>query len=205
MLLNQPLRKSGAIFVLGSRDERVAAYAARLFLEGYADWLIISGGVAHSSDLLRAAWGNKTEAQHFGDIAINLGVPSEKIILEEHATNTGENITLTHALLRERQLSAESFILVQKPYMERRTFATFSKLWPEQNVSFVVTSPPLSYDLYFDEQNPKEDILNIMVGDLQRIKEYPKRGFQIEQDIPENVWRAYEFLVAAGYIKHLIR
>ncbi len=43
-----------------------------------------------------------------------------------------------------------------------------------------------------------------MVGDLQRIKEYPKLGFQIVQEIPDEVWNAYEKLVAAGYNKHLI-
>src|SRR3989338_5454204 len=44
-----------------------------------------------------------------------------------------------------------------------------------------------------------------MVGDMQRIKEYPAKGFQIEQGIPNEVWQAYEFLVAQGYNKRLIK
>jgi hypothetical protein len=43
-----------------------------------------------------------------------------------------------------------------------------------------------------------------MVGDLQRVKIYPEKGFQIAQEIPEDVWRAFEELVAAGYTRHLI-
>ena len=43
-----------------------------------------------------------------------------------------------------------------------------------------------------------------IVIDLQRIKEYPAKGFQIEQDILANVWDAFEFLVSAGYTKSLI-
>jgi len=43
-----------------------------------------------------------------------------------------------------------------------------------------------------------------MVGDLQRIREYPRMGFQIEQEIPAEVRAAYEALVAAGYDRHLI-
>jgi len=39
---------------------------------------------------------------------------------------------------------------------------------------------------------------------MQRIKEYPKKGFQIEQEIPDDVWVAYEFLVEAGYTNRLI-
>lgn len=44
-----------------------------------------------------------------------------------------------------------------------------------------------------------------MVGDLQRIKEYPKQGFQIEQEIPDEVWRAYEELVKLGYTQFLMK
>jgi len=40
--------------------------------------------------------------------------------------------------------------------------------------------------------------------DLQRIRLYPQKGFQIAQHIPDDVWHAYESLVAAGYGKHLI-
>jgi len=43
-----------------------------------------------------------------------------------------------------------------------------------------------------------------MVGDLQRIAIYPKQGFQIAQEIPVDVWDAFEQLVALGYTKHLI-
>lgn len=43
-------------------------------------------------------------------------------------------------------LKLNSFILVQKPYMDRRTFATFRKQWPEAEC--IVTSPQLSYEDY---------------------------------------------------------
>jgi hypothetical protein len=50
-----------------------------------------------------------------------------------------------------------------------------------------------------------EKVINIMVGDLQRIKIYPEKGFQIYQEIPAEVWKAYERLVALGFDKHLIK
>jgi hypothetical protein len=43
-----------------------------------------------------------------------------------------------------------------------------------------------------------------MVGDLQRIRVYPARGYQIAQDIPDEVWAAFEQLVRGGYDKFLI-
>jgi uncharacterized SAM-binding protein YcdF (DUF218 family) len=205
MLMNQPLKKCDAIFALGSRDERVASYAADLYLQGYGDWLIFSGGVAHANDLLRTTWKSKTEAEHFKDIAVKAGVPENRIIAENKATNTGENILFTYDLLKQMNINLDSIILVQKPYMERRTYATFKKQWPNPSTLFSVTSQPTSYDDYFDTQNPKEDILHIMVGDFQRIKEYPAKGFQIRQEIPNETESAYDFLVQAGYTKHMIQ
>jgi uncharacterized SAM-binding protein YcdF (DUF218 family) len=202
MLMGQPLKKSDAIFVLCSIDERVAEYGAQLFLDGYGDWLIFSGGVAHIGDLMQTNY-DTSEAEHFAAIATRVGVPKENIIVENKATNTGENITFMHELLKQRGIQIASFVLVQKPYMERRTYATFMKQWPDQNTEIAVSSPPISYDQYFNKVNSKDRVINIMVGDLKRMRDYPGLGFQIEQDIPSTVWDAYNALVALGYTKSL--
>ena len=68
----------------------------------------------------------------------------------------------------------------------------------------MVTSPQISYDKYPNAEIPKDMLINIMVGDLQRIKDYPK-STNIEQTIPAQVWSAYEQLVALGYTEHLMR
>jgi hypothetical protein len=47
-------------------------------------------------------------------------------------------------------------------------------------------------------------VIDMMVGDLQRIRIYPGMGFQIEQEIPEEVWSAYEKLVDWGFTGHLL-
>ena len=89
--------------------------------------------------------------------------------------------------------------------MERRTYSTFKKQWPDTNMRIAVTSPIMSYEEYMDGSAINKDfVISVMVGDLQRIREYPKRGFQIEQDIPNEVWQAHEDLVATGFDKHLM-
>ena len=136
-----------------------------------------------------------------------MGVPRASILTENRSTNTGENITFTRRLLAERGLDPQSFIVVQKPYMERRSFATFRKLWPEKRL--VVTSPRVTLDEYLDRYSNEAlstaDVVSIMVGDLQRVKLYGENGFQIPQDIPADVWEAFEALVAAGYDSRLVR
>lgn len=194
--------EADAILVLCSHDERVAERGAQLFLEGWAPLIIFSGG---RGAITRALW-DEPEAERFARIAISLNVPRESILVEVHSTNTGENVEFTRRLLAERGLDPQKFIIVQKPYMERRAFATFRKLWPEKEV--IVTSPQVSFREYLADYSNRSlsagDVVSIMVGDLQRIKLYPARGFQIAQEIPDEVWRAYERLVHAGYDKYLI-
>ena len=201
-LMKHQIGKADAILVLCSHDERVAERAAQLFQEGWAPLVIFSGG--HGS-ITRSLW-DEPEAERFARIAVSLGVPSETILIETHSTNTGENIEFTKRLLAERGLELQKFILVQKPYMERRAFATFRKLWPEKEL--IVTSPQVSFGEYVAHYANRAlsaaDIVGIMVGDLHRIKVYPARGYQIAQEIPDEVWKAFEELVRAGYDKYLI-
>jgi uncharacterized SAM-binding protein YcdF (DUF218 family) len=194
------LTPADAIFCLCSLDTRVAIRAAQLYLTGLAPLIIFSG----NSGKLTAGMFDRPEAEVFAAIARDEGVPPEAIIMEPKSTNTGENVRFTHALLQQRGITVTSLLLVQKPYMERRTFATFERQWPAgESVRFQVTSPQMRFEEYFDEGNPREWIISVMVGDLVRIREYPERGFQIEQDIPEEVWEAGRRLIAAGYDKHL--
>jgi hypothetical protein len=44
----------------------------------------------------------------------------------------------------------------------------------------------------------------MLVGDLQRIIEYPKQGFAIEQVVPEDVLAAYDRLIQAGFDSRLV-
>jgi uncharacterized SAM-binding protein YcdF (DUF218 family) len=197
--MGHKLQKADCILVLGSHDLRVAEYAARLFLDRWAPLIIFSGGLGH---LTKEIW-DEPEADQFARIAVMAGVPKGKILIENKSTNTGENIRFTRDLLKNRGIDPREFIVVQKPYMERRSYATFKKVWPEKEC--VVTSPPISFEDYQDQLRPKDDVIAIMVGDLQRIKLYAERGFQIPQEIPGEVWEAYEKLVAVGYTGHLVR
>ena len=191
------LKKSDCILALGSHDLRVADRAAELYLEGWAPLLVFSGGLGNlTSDI----W-TVPEADQFAAIAIQKGVPESAILIENKSTNTGENITFTQKLLSAKGLNPNQFIVVQKPYMERRSYATFKKHWPEKEL--LVTSPQFSFEEYPTEDITMEKVINIMVGDLQRIKYYPAKGFQIAQEIPDDIWQIYEKLIAKGFNKHL--
>lgn len=201
--MNHQLLPADAILVLCSHDMFVATRGAELYLQRWAPLVIFAGGLG---SITRQVW-SEPEADQFARIATGLGVPAERILIENQSTNTGENILFTRQLLTDRGLECQRFIVVQKPYMERRSYATFRKVWPEKEV--IVTSPQIAMDEYLRRYSHEllspDDVISIMVGDLQRIRLYPAKGFQIEQDIPDEVWHAYEELVQAGYDRHLVR
>jgi uncharacterized SAM-binding protein YcdF (DUF218 family) len=204
MLMHQELKPADLLLVLGSSDTRVAEYAATLYFRKLAPLILFSGsGSIHNHKPGREQFINSSEAQIFADIAVKKGVPSSAIIIENKSQNTGENYQMAIQKLHERGIAPKRIILVQKPYAERRVYAT-GKVWLPA-IELIVTSPPLSFDEYVAGSRGKEHVINALVGDLQRIKIYPQKGFQIEQEMPAPVWSAFEFLVAAGYTENLVK
>ncbi|MGB3023306.1 MAG: YdcF family protein [Candidatus Saccharimonadales bacterium] len=205
MLMHQTPQKADCLLVLGSLDDRVAVYAAELAKRFHYWYIVISGGGgAHHNDLLATMWSEGTEAEHFLAVMKRAGF-AKGALLETAAQNTGDNAKLTFDLLRAQNTPMPlSLLLVTKPYMERRALATFQAQWPDHDATIMVTSPPIAYDDYFTTEQPREKVIHIMVGDMQRIMSYPALGYQSAQSVPAAVRAAYDRLIAAGYTKQLM-
>ncbi|MFQ0814997.1 hypothetical protein AVM02_09605 [Brucella anthropi] len=191
-----PLETADVIIGLGSYDPRVAERAADLYLEGLAPWLIFTGKSGHWTEKLYKA----SEAEAFAEIAARRGVPDDAIIIEADATNIGENIRFSREKLVPGAISA---ILVTKPQTQRRVLATVARQWPEARAS--VTAPLVSFEDQPTAGFPLEMLIHEMTGDLQRILEYPAKGYQIAQAVPLEVMEAYDFLIAQGFDGHPVR
>ncbi|MGZ9933337.1 YdcF family protein [Streptomyces sp. NC-S4] len=183
---------------LGSHDLGVAAASADLYRAGLFPVLVFTGG---NSPTTRARFP-RGEAVHFREHALELGVPDSAILVEPNAANTGQNITLTRDLLAANGITPKTLLLVSKPYMERRSFATARKLWPE--VEVLCASEPLELDDYLKSIGDEKLVVDMLVGDLQRVIEYPKLGYAIAQDVPEDVFDAYESLLRDGFTSRVI-
>jgi uncharacterized SAM-binding protein YcdF (DUF218 family) len=198
--MDMPLIKADVIIALGSHDTKVAQCAAELYKEGWSPLIVMSGGIGRLTNL---EW-QSTEAKKFTEIANKLGVPEDKIMQEDKSTNTGENINYSEKLLEENKIFPKTIIAVHTPYMERRAYGYFKKQWP--NVTPIMASPKISYRDYKIEGVTREDIVSTMVGEIQRLEEYPKKGFiaELESPIPDNVLQAYKDLIKLGFSKYLI-
>ncbi len=203
MLMHHSLEKADVILVCGSSDIRVAQYSAKLYLDGWAPYIIFAGsGSIHNHKRERNIFIDTTEAEVFANIAIEMGVPRESIIIENESQNTGDNYSFALKKAKESNISFNKIISIHKPYMEKRSYA-IAKVWLP-NSKIIMSSPPISFENYPNDIQTKEKIINSLVGNTQRMIEYPKKGFQIEMPIPEEVIKAYEFLVSEGYTERLI-
>ncbi|MDG2855559.1 YdcF family protein, partial [Vibrio parahaemolyticus] len=178
MQLKHELKPADCLFVMCSNDVRVAEHAAKLYHQKLAPLIVFSGGQGRFTDGLF----EKSEAETFAEIAKMSGVPSEAILLETESTNSGENVRFTEQRLKEEGKQCSSFILVQKPFMERRAIATFEKQWQSPYTQLQVSSAALPFFEYINEDMPLMMVLEALMEDFSRVKSYPEKGFQTEQN-----------------------
>jgi uncharacterized SAM-binding protein YcdF (DUF218 family) len=182
------------IIGLGSYDLRVADRCAELFHQRLAKKVLFTGKSGN--------WTNNlfdgSEAEAFAVRARGRGIPKDAMLIEPLATNIGENIRFSRTLAGD---TARRIIIVTKPQTQRRAYATVQAQWPE--ASALVTAPLTRFDEQPIEAYPLQNLIHEMVGDVQRMIDYPAKGFQIAQFIPRTVADAFELLVKAGYDHHL--
>lgn len=186
------------VLAMGSQDLRVADTAVRAFRETRADWLVCSGGFGKDTTGLLCAPEGILYAQRCRE----LGVPEERILVEDRAANSGENFLFSKALLAERRVFPRTGVVACKPYMAKRAWAVGTKQWPE--VRWNIFRQDLRFTEYLDQGNDLTAVLELMAGDLQRLRIYAGT-FQTPIPVPEPVWAAYERLAADGYDRYVIQ
>lgn len=183
---------------LGSHDLSVAIHTADLWHKGMFPRIVFTGANAPTTK----ACFPRGEAVHYREHALQLGVPDKAILVEPHATNTGDNINRTRALLAAHDVVVESVMLISRPYQQRRAYATCRQMWPD--VEVLCSSRPLSLDDYVASIGDVDRVINMLVGDTQRIEVYAERGFAIPQPIPADVHAALQRLISRGYTRRLV-
>ncbi|CAN5677921.1 YdcF family protein [soil metagenome] len=197
--MHHTLAPSDAIIALGSMDTRVAEKSADLWHEKLSPIVVVSGGFGRLTGLDRSA----TEADKFKRTLLLKNVPEQAIIVEDKSTNMAENFIFSVKLLRKAVPNLSSVIVVTKPYAEKRAYATIKKLFPDLKV--LLTSPQISYEEYPHGEITIDIMLNVMIGDTQRIKLYTDKGFTIQQDMPSEVESAMNALIELGYDEQLTK
>ena len=122
-----------AIVVVSGGDTKARTDAGiRLFNEGWASTLVLSGAAQDKSGISNAA-AMKLQAE-------TAGIPASAIIIDEDAANTQENAENTQSILKEHDF--KEVILVTSGYHQRRASLEFNK----QSDGVVIRNYPVVSD-----------------------------------------------------------
>jgi len=191
-------RKADCIIVMTSKDLSVADRGTRYFFDDLAPFIVVTGGYGR---LTPKEW-KKPEAEMFSEYMVKLGMPREKMVIENKSTNTSENILLTKEMLKKKGIKIKSAIFVMTPTVERRAYAMFRKKWPELKI--YPPYPKVEYEEYVGRVLPKKEVLNLLVGEIARLNVYGRKGYLVKQRIPSRVNLAFNILVKHSYTKYLV-
>lgn len=196
--IDDDLRPVDVAIGLGSHDPGVAVYTAELWKRGLFPLIVFTGANAPTT-VERFPRG---EAVHYREIALERGVPDNVIMVEPKATHTGENIDFVRDLLEQHGVKVRSVLITCRPYQQRRARATARKRWP--GVDILCSGAQQSLDAYVTSIADPDRVVNMLVGDTQRLDLYAQAGESAAETIPQPVEAAYQRLVAAGYTERLI-
>jgi uncharacterized SAM-binding protein YcdF (DUF218 family) len=186
--------RSDAIVVCCSYDLRVCDYACQLIKNNVAPLLVLTGGLGNWT---RHIW-SVPEAQIFRDRAISNGIKPSQIMLEERATNFGENVAFARELLPEIRRA----VFVTKPNAVLRAKLTIPVQWPE--IMAYVDCPSLAFPENVSNMIGVLGVIHEMVGDIDRITRYAEKGFQVAHDLPPSILESWNMLVREGFDRHLV-
>ncbi|NDJ57757.1 YdcF family protein [Enterobacteriaceae bacterium 4M9] len=188
--------------------------------------LVLSGGIGHSTTFLYAAIAQhptyntlpttgRPEAAILADIARRFwNVPQERIHIESRSTNCGENAAFSRDLLVAKGLHPQRVIVAQDPTMQRRTLATFARVYQDQPFTPEwVSYPGVVPEVYAGDRSlhfmggdkglwPMERYLSLILGEIPRLRDDEKgygptgKGFIVHVDIPQHIEQAWQVLRA---------
>ncbi len=184
-----PATPVDAIIGFGVFDLRLPSFCGDLFRAGTAPRLIFTGGIGAGTGQLGQpeadAWRDTLRRTHpeINDTAV---------ILENRSTNTAENIAFTAALLaREHPALAfgagvRTAIIVTSPSRLRRVRLTLRHVQPDLHVTGLLPPHTLASEAQLYSDNGF-NYLDHLRGELDRIVEYPARGWIAAEPLPPEI------------------
>lgn len=167
------MQKVDAIFLPGSSHPEQPEYAAQLYRENYAKWVIPSGGVSVKRDTWPGVRSKAdiydgdyhSDCEFFTDVLLKNGVPASAIICENKSGHTRDNAFLSRKATDEKGIEIKTAIIVCKAFHARRCLMLYQMAFPE--VSFIV-QPVHCYNITKDNWYTTEEGIDRVLGELAR-------------------------------------
>lgn len=172
----EDLRPADGAFVFGRADRRLAEVAEELYSLGLVSYILVTGGFGKDSGSLRIP-----ESAYLAMAMIELGVPSQAIIMEDGASNGGENV----------RFGMKAILGSRRPFKDLITVAHSTSAWrlnATQQRQDRESGRQISYQVVgsgypFNPENPIDQAEAI--SEILRLADGPGKGFTIPQlDLP---------------------
>lgn len=169
-LIDTPLRPADLLFMFGTREDvgLRADTAARLWRDGLFRWSIVSGGVTPGSV--------QSECIVIKAAMAAAGIPSDLILEEHRAMNTGENVIFSLPII-DAALGLQnirSVICLGNTWTARRYPMTLHRHWPEvDKMLLTVDSFATPRALWHTDIELRRRVLH----EWDKIEPYRARGF----------------------------
>lgn len=201
MHLDSKINKSDLIIGCGALNKKIPKKCWKLYNLGYAPIILFAGGYGK----ITQKYLDKSEAETFRDIAVALGVPRDKILLEKNSFNTRDNLKYAKKVLKKQHLNPQKIIIVHNEFMGKRVETIANDIFKNKEV--YITSPTSDFYHYLKKLDNLtvseiDDEISIIVGDIQRLIIYPQFGWQMDTKVPSKVIKSYYYLVSLGFNKY---
>lgn len=132
LVVNQAPARSYAIIVLGGGPTDRIQKGVQLYRQGYAQWLILSGGVLATDAL--------DQAQLMARQARTMGVPARAILEDNHSLTTYQNALDTKKIMLRHHFN--SALVVSSNFHMRRVSIVFSLVFRRSGIQLRFVSSP---------------------------------------------------------------
>jgi uncharacterized SAM-binding protein YcdF (DUF218 family) len=172
-LITTPIKPADLLFVFGTREdvEQRVDEACRLWREGLFRWSIVSGGVTPGSP--------RSECEIIKTAMVERGIPSERILEEHRATNTGENVMFSLPIIEAALglANIRSVICLGNSWTARRYPMTLHRHWPEVE-KMLITVDSFATPLALWHTDPAFRVR--VLSEWDKIELYMAKGFIAE-------------------------
>lgn len=165
--------KADAIFLPGGSYLEQPEYAAQLYRQGYARWLIPAGGISvkrdnwpgvrSKADIYNGDY--QSDCEFFTDVLVKNGVPVSAIIKENRSGHTRDNAFLSREAVDKRGVAIHTALIVCKAFHARRCLMLYQMAFPDVDIK---VCPVHCYNITKDNWYESKAGIDRVLGELAR-------------------------------------
>lgn len=163
--VNDEISPGDVIVIPGGSQKQLIARAVELFNQGMAKYILIIGG---GNDNITEY---DSEAEYFRAIALEMGVPDDKILYCSIGGSIYENAIFSFEKLKSSNIEFKRIIIVCKAFQSRRVLFAYQKIF-SSNTEFLVSSVTDNRGITKENWFTNPDHIVKVMGEVAKIGSY---------------------------------